>query len=179
MAFLIKNSNTQRTAGVAGNGQAMLSQYVHVKRPGALVAQTTTQQLFRVIGGEILIKKLYAKVTVVMSGTDAQLSVGSAALSNAGTIIGTAVVQTVAATSASKEVGSFLYVEGDGTAPIWSNAGSAYCDSQSGEWICPQGEIYESTAASSVTGSLEWHLFYQPLVEGAYAVAVNPLIVAI
>lgn len=179
MAFLIKN-NKNRAATASETGSATIMQQIHVMRPAAVVAQTTTQQIFRVYGGEILIHKIYAKVTVIMSATDAQLSILSKALSNAAAAVGTALtLSSVAATSANKEVGSFLFIEGDGTAAIWSTAGGAFVGSQFGQMIVPQGEIYESAAASSTTGSLEWHIHYQPLSEGAYVAAVAPTVAAI
>lgn len=179
MAFLLKNSNVGRTVGPVGNGQVVIEQLIHIKRPAAVVAQSTTQQIFRVYGGEILVKKLYAKVTTIMSATDAQLSMLSKALDASGVAVGTALtISSVAATSANKEVGSFLFVPAAGSAAIWSTAGGSF-GVTTGQQILPQGEIYESAAASSTTGSLEWHIFYQPLTEGAYVVAVAPLTAAI
>ena len=162
MAFLIKNSTSQRTAGSTGVGQATVGQWIHVVRPALAFPQTTNEQLFRVYGGKILVLLLMGTVTTVVAATDPQLSIDGYALNAAGAVVGS--VKAIAATADTKdaEVGGIWVVEGDGSAFILATAGAAYIGSQNGKWIMPQGEIV-LVAAASQTGAAKWDLFYQPL----------------
>ena len=171
MAFLVKNSNKQRTAGPAGNGQALVSQFTHVARPALALPQTTTQQIFRVYGGRVWVRLLIGEVTTVIQSTDPVLKVSSERVTDAGVLVGT--VYDIASTldMSSDEVGTIYTVEGDGTAIISPQlAGAGYFGAVAG-FIQPQGTIYITTGASK-TGAIKWDLWYQPLDEGAYAVAV-------
>lgn len=178
MAFLIKSAKN-RVAGPSSPGFAWLDQRELVSRAAKTVPQTTTEQLFRVYGGRVLVKALIGEVTTIMPATDAQLSVLSKKLDNAGAAVGTAVTIASTVTSANREVGGTFYVEGDGTALVAANAGNVLIGSNSGQWICPQGEIYLNAAASSTTGAIKWDLWYQPLDPGAYVVAVDVATAAI
>lgn len=172
MAFLVKNSNKQRTAGPAGNGQAVLEQWIHIVRPALTIPQSTNEQLFRIYGGKILVHLLLGTVTTLMGATNGQLTIDGYQLSDAAAVVGSVKAIAATADTADDEVGGMYVVEGDGSAFVLSTAGAAYIGSQNGKWIMPQGEIVLVAAASSVTGAAKWDLFYQPLDEGAYAVAV-------
>lgn len=171
MAFLIKNSNTVRTAGVAGTGQALVGQAIHVNRPALALPQTLTEQLFRVIGGKIRVLGLVGTVTTVIQSSDPVLKVSSEALDAAGALVGTVLDVASTVDISSLEVGGMVFVEGDGTAAVKSVAGAAFIGTNSGQWIAPQGAIYITTGASK-TGAMKWDLWYMPLDEGAYATAV-------
>lgn len=178
MAFLIKNTNTQRTAGVAGNGQAILNQWIHVARPAAVLPQSTTEMLFRVFGGKVWIHGLVGTATVILTATDPGLSINSTALSAAGVAVGTTLVIATTVSLASLEVGGMAQVEGDGTAIVKYAAGGILAfngavATTTGGWLAPQGEIYCTTTGSNTTGQVKWDLWYQPLEEGAYVVAQN------
>jgi len=171
MAFLVKNSNTIRTAGVAGVGQAFLDQHIHVARPGALLPQTTTEMLFRVRGGRVLVWLMLGEATVVLTATDPILSWNSTALSAASVAVGTTTVIASTVNLASLEVGGRAVIEGDGTAAVKSNAGASFLGIVNGWWVAPQGEIYQTSGANNTTGQIKWDLWYQPLDEGAYVEA--------
>ena len=173
MAFLVKNSNVPRTAGPAGNGQAVLSEWIHVARPAATLPQTTTAQLFNVRGGRVLVHALLGEATVVLTSTDPQLSINSSKLNTALTaIVGTTIVVATTVSLASLEVGGLVVVEGDGTAIIKAVAGGALTTTVLNHaWIAPNGEIYITTADNNTTGQIKWDLWYQPLDEGAYVTA--------
>jgi hypothetical protein len=165
MTFAAKNVQKPRP------GQPIVAQWINVSRTAATVPQSTTDILFRVYGGRVLIHKLLGEVTTVISGTDPQLSVLSKKLDGTPAAVGTAVTVASAATIASLEVGGFVTVEGDGTALLKANAGALAMAGTWQTWVAPQGEIYLNAAASSVTGAMKWDLWYQPLDPGAYVAA--------
>lgn len=173
MAFLIKNTPTVRTAGVAGNGQAILSQWVHVVRPSALTnVNATTEMCFRVFGGRVLVHLLSLEVTVLIGAGATTHKWSSKRLDAAGVAVGSAVDLTAASASlANREVGASLVALGSGAAGIISNAGAYIMTLGRNSFIVPQGEIYSTTAGADTTGSVKYDLWYQPLDEGAYVVA--------
>lgn len=171
MALLVKNRVVSSVAGTSHQGYAVIQQWTHVTCPARVVPQSTTDIIFRVYGGRVLVHRLLGEVTVVISGTDPQISILSKALNAAGdTAIGTAVTVASSATIANLEVGGSVWPEGDATAIIKSNAGAVAVAGTWQQWIAPRGEIYLNAAASSTTGSMKWDIWYQPLDEGAFVV---------
>jgi hypothetical protein len=166
MAVLLKNQN--RNYGTT-TPVAIVDQFIQVSQPAVILPATTTGQLFRVLGGRVLVKALVGEVTTATSATATNLKVSSKKLSNASVAVGTAVDVASNVAAASKEIGSLFFVEGDGTALVVSTAGAAFIGTNTGLWIAPQGEIYLTTDATN-TGVVKWDLFYQPLDAGAYVV---------
>lgn len=174
MALLIKNSPAVRAAGTTGVGQAIVSQWIHVARPTAVLPQSTTEWLFQVHGGRILVLTVLGEVTVVMTATDPLLSFNHTKLDAAGAAtVGTTKVFATTATLASAEVGRLIQIEGDGTALVSSVAGGVFLGIVDNRFILPRGEFYATTTASNTTGSIKWDMWYQPLDEGAYVTARN------
>lgn len=177
MAFLVKNSPTVRTAGSSGVGQAYLSQFIHVASPARVFPQTTTDQIFRVRGGRVMVHLLIGELTVPTT-TDPQLTLIAARLSNANVVVGTAVNIAATAALTSKEIGASIIALGSAAAFVISNAGVINATLGRIPFILPQGEIYMSTAASQA-GQIKFDIWYQPLDEGAYVEAVVTPTVAI
>jgi len=178
MAFMIKNTNWPRTAGVTGGGQAVLNQRIHVQRPAAVLPQSTTEVLFFVRGGKVKIYNMVGTATVVLTATDPGLSINSTALDAAQAVVGTTLVIATTVSLASLEVDGMAQIEGDGTAIVKYTAGGILAfngamATTTGGWLAPQGEIYATTTGSNTTGQMKWDLWYQPLEEGAYVVAAN------
>lgn len=176
-AFLLKKGIRQSQPGPKDNAP-VIEQFVQVRRAAASLPQTSTHQLFRVVGGKVKVKALIGTVTTVIEGTDPVMKVSSKALSVAAAAVGTAVDVASTVDTSSLEVGGMLFVEGDGTALVKSNAGAAFIGTNSGEWIAPQGEIYLTTGASK-TGAIQWDLFYEPLDPNSYVYAVDTATAAI
>ncbi len=178
MALLVKNANVPRAAGVTGGGLATLSQFIHVPRPTGLLPQTTTDVLFWVVGGRILVHALLGEATTILTANDPGMSVNVSTLNAArDTIVGTTLVV------ASLEVGGKAVIEGDGTAIIKQTAGGVLNTATwSHPWIAgSQGlsaEIYITDSSTNTTGKMRWDLWYQPLDEGAYAYA-SPALAAV
>lgn len=175
MAFVVKNSRPRSTTSSLAGGST-IEQFILVSRPGLLLPATTTQQLFRVRGGRVLVKSLIGTVTVILDSTDPVAKISSKALSTADVAIGSAVDVASTVNAASLEVGGTLFVEGDGTALVKANAGATFVGSQAGLWIAPAGEIYLTTGGTNLTGFVKWDLWYQPLDAGAY---VDPVPAAV
>lgn len=171
MALLIKNQKQQRA------DQPVLQQWIQATRPALLLPATTTEQLFRVFGGRVLIHMFVGEVTVVLDATDPVVKISSQKLSNAAATVGTAVDIASTANLASLEVGGNVNVLGSGAALIKTNAGGAISTLGRIPWIAPQGQIYLTTGGTNLTGFMKWDCWYQPLDAGAY-VAPVPVAVA-
>ena len=136
----------------------------HVVRASDTLPQTTTETLFTVAGGRCLVTLMYGKcVDTVFSATDPQIDV----LSNPTTGTSTALASTL--DSKDLEVNGYLVVEGDGSALVKSTAGGIIFAVGQRRCVVPVGEIQLHSLASQ-TGSMEWHLWYVPLDDGAYIV---------
>ena len=168
MAFQIKN---QKTIPI---GVPQLFQVVHVQVPARALPQSTTDQLFRVYGGRVMVELLLGEVTTVIQSTDPILKVSSKALDTANVAIGTTYDIASTLDLSSDEVGSMYTVEGDGTALISAQLAGAGYAANGIKWIAPRGEIYLTTGASK-TGAMKWDMWYRPLDEGAY---VTPVLTA-
>ena len=167
MAFLIKNTK-ERAGSSSQQGQAIVSQWIHVTRPTLLLPATTSQILFRVRGGRVLVQYFLGEVTTVLDATDPVISINSKKLSNASVAIGTAVAVASTTNIASLEVGGTVNILGSGAAVVKNNAGAALSTLGRIPWVAPQGEIYLTTGGTNLTGFMKWDLWYQPLDAGAY-----------
>lgn len=178
MALLIKNVPQSTPASSSRGGRAVLDQFIHVNTAARTLPAGTTDQIFRVKGGRVLVKLLLGEVTTICSGTATNLKVSSKKLDAASAAVGTAVDVATNVAVTSKEVGASYVAEGDGTAGVVTNAGASLPASGVGMWIAPQGEIYLTTDATN-TGAFKWDIWYLPLDEGAYVESVVAATVAI
>lgn len=178
MALLVKNRVQVSPASASRQGYATLDQFIHVATPARTLPATTTDQIFRVKGGRVLVRLLLGEVTTAADATVTTLKVSSKKLDNASVAVGTAVDACSATAVTSQEVGSLLVVEGDGTGLIVNNAGAGLPGTGTGVWIAPQGEIYLTTSATN-TGATKWDIWYMPLDEGAYVESVGTATAAI
>jgi hypothetical protein len=169
MAFVAKNVNKPRP-GAPNLG------WIKVSRPPQLLPQTTTDILFRVNGGKVLIELIIGTVTTLIGAADPVAKLTSKQLGPGPAPVGTAVDIATTAVLTSLEVGGMVVAKGDGTALVKSNGGAAFLGAN-GFWIAPQGEIYMTTGAN-VAGAMRWDLRYQPIDEGAF-VSASPVAVAI
>lgn len=169
MAFTIKNTN--RSVG-SSTPMAVVDQFIKVScvgltGSGVALPASTTGQLFRVKGGRVLVKALIGEVTTVIQTQADNLKVSAKKLDNAGAAVGSAVDIAANVDVTAMAVGSHYFVEGDGTAGVLSTAGAVLMGTNTGWWVCEQGEIY-LTASATNTGAVKWDIYYQPLDPGAY-----------
>lgn len=175
MAFVIKNANK---AKAVNGGKAFVSQFIQVSRPALALPASTTEQLFRVYGGRVLVKLMVGQVTTVIEATDPIAKVSFKALTNAGVADGTAYDIASTLDISSDEVGTLYGVEGDGTAITSGNQVAGTLEAFGTGFIANQGELYLTTGATK-TGAIKWDVWYQPLDDGAYVQSVNTATAAI
>ena len=132
----------------------------HVAKASATVPQGTTQDLFVVSGGRVLVRALFGEVTVAIgAGTTPDLKVQH------DPAVGTTVDVASDVVVASDEVGTLYYVEGDGTALIPISSGYAQAAAGQG-FILPIGTT-QLVASESTAGATKWDIWYLPLDDGA------------
>lgn len=132
----------------------------HVSKATATVPQSTTQDIFVVSGGFVLVTLLYGVVTTeIGAGTTPDLQVQHDPTTGTTIDVATDVV------IASDEVGTLYYVEGDGTAliPISSGYGQA---AAGGGFFLPAGTL-QIVTSESTAGATRWEIFYFALDAGA------------
>jgi len=121
---------------------------------------TTTQNLFTVSGGRVLITKLVGEVTTVI-----QSQACNAKINNNPTV-GSTVVLATNVDIDSLELGATLTVEGDGTALVLGNGGTSFNALGGTSLEVAEGVIELETSATN-TGATKWELWYVPLDDGA------------
>ena len=136
---------------------------IHVRKTAATVPQGTTQNIFTIAGGRVMLLGLIGEVTTqIGAGTTPDLKVTSAPT------VGTAIDLATDVVIASDEVGTLYYVEGDGTAlrPI----SSGYAQMCTTGLVIPIGVIRIATTESTA-GATKWDAWYVPLDDGASMVS--------
>ena len=137
---------------------------IKVSKAAATVPQSTTQDIFVVSGGRVLVRALVGEVTVAIgAGTTPDLQVQHAPTTGSTIDVATDVVV------ASDEIGTLYYVEGDGTALVPISSGYAQAAAGQG-FILPAGTLQIATTESTV-GATKWDLWYLPLDDGALVVS--------
>lgn len=132
----------------------------HAAKAAATLPQSTTQNIFTITGGRVLVTLLIGEVTTLVgTGTTPDLKVTS--VPTTGTLLD--VASDVVITD--DEVGTLYYVEGDGTALVAFSSGYAGTVVQSA-FVLPIGTV-RIAASESVAGATKWDIFYLPLDEGA------------
>lgn len=125
----------------------------------ATLPATTTQNIFTVSGGRVLVYALVGQVTTVNSATATNLKVTSVPTT------GTAADIAANLAIASLEAGTIYVVEGDATALIGVSAGFAPALNAL-PFILPVGTIRIETSATN-TGASKWDVWYIALDAGA------------
>ena len=148
MAFLLKNSR-------AGD-QSVIDQWIHVSKASATLPAGTTQNIFTVSGGRVVVKALVGQVTTAIQNQACNFKVTSVPTT------GTAVDLASNLDIDNDEAGCLYLVEGDGTALVGANAGAALSGIGMGIMVIPVGTIRVETSATN-TGATKWDLWYQPL----------------
>lgn len=137
---------------------------IHVSKASATVPQSTTQNIFVVSGGKVLIRALVGEVTTeIGAGTTPDLQVQHDPTTGTTIDVATDVV------IASDEVGTLYYVEGDGTALIPISSGYAQAAAGQG-FILPPGTL-QIVTSESTAGATKWDLWFLPLEDGAAVVS--------
>ena len=132
----------------------------HVSKAAATLPSSTTQDIFVVSGGRILVRCLLGEVTTLVgSGTTPDLQVQMDPATGTTIDVATDVV------IADDEVGTLYYVEGDGTALIPISSGYGQAAAGQG-FILPIGTL-QIVTSETTAGATKWDIWYFPLDEGA------------
>lgn len=132
----------------------------HAVKAAATVPQSTTQDIFLVTVGRVLVTALIGEVTVAIgAGTTPDLKV--TLVPTTGSVYDVASDVVVA----SDEIGTLYSVEGDGTALLASSSGGI--TTAIGQGFVVQIGTIRIAASESTVGSTKWDLWYFPLDDGA------------
>lgn len=134
-----------------------------VSKTAAVLPATSTQNIFTIAGGRVLVTYLIGEVTTVCSATATNLKATSVPT------VGTAADIAANLAIASLELGTILVVEGDATAIIGVSAGFAPALNAL-PFVIPAGTLRIETSATN-TGATKWDLWYFPLDDGASVVS--------
>src|SRR3990167_5312789 len=124
----------------------------HVAKASATVPNATTQDLFVVSGGRVLVMLLLGEVTTLMGATANNTKI------NSNPTVGTTAIVASNLATENDEAGTLYHVEGDGTALVGVNAG--FCPTLVHvPWVCPAGTIELETGGNN-TGATKWNIWY-------------------
>lgn len=158
MAFVVKDVRPPTTH------QTTLDQWIRVSKAAATLPSSTTQNIFTVTGGRILVKALIGEVTTLVgTGTTPDLKVTSVPTT------GTALDVASDVVIADDEVGTLYNVEGDGTALVAYSSGYAGTAVGNG-FVIPIGTIRIATSETTA-GATKWDIWYLPLDDNARVVS--------
>ena len=133
---------------------------IKVNKTAANLPASTTQDIFTISGGRVLVTSLTGEVTTVVQSQACNLSVVHVT-----TVGGDITLASVVEINAD-EAGTLYVVEGDGTALVPQSSGAVLNSSGSGPMILAEGTINITTSATN-TGATAWELWYWPLDSGA------------
>lgn len=142
---------------------------IRVQKAAAILPASTTQTLFTISGGRVVVTALIGEVTTVFDGTVNSLSV------EADPTVGAA-ADLAAATVCTSDIAGTLYTvhgiqaallgtqkEGGTEVPTHAVAKTPV----GGGFVVPAGVIQLKTTATDTTGATKWTLVYVPLDDGA------------
>jgi hypothetical protein len=131
-----------------------------VERAAAVLPATTTQTIFTISGGRVLLTLLAAEVTTVTSATATTLAVNLV-----GSVNGLTQVLANATSVASLSLGTEYAFAALASAPT---IGAAF--NQNNETVLTPGVIQAVTSATN-TGAMKWTIMFIPLDDGATVTA--------
>ncbi len=135
-------------------------------RVATVLPAGTTQNIFTISGGRVMVTAFVGEVTTACSATGTNLKVTSVPT------VGTAVDIAANLAVASFEKGAILIVEGDGTALIGTSAGAGFAPALNAlPFVLPTGTIRIETSADNAAGATKWDVWYFPLDDGASIVS--------
>lgn len=153
------------SAGIKGRQQRQLELGYQVTKSWTLPGSATTQTLFTVAGGNVLVTSLFGQVTTLIGSTATTVALGT--VPTVGTASTTGIATATAVTSA--EAGTNIAVLAAsgvaGALVVGSNAGKAVWATT--PFVVPAGTISATTSANAGAGVIKWYLTYVPLDDGA------------
>lgn len=152
------NQSQRDTAGLLTLG-------IRVSKTAANLPATTTQNLFTIAGGRVLVMALIGEVTTIIQAQACTLKLTSVPTT------GSAVDFASALDLNGFEAGAILVAEGDGTALIGTATGAGFAPALNAlPFVLPTGTVRCATSATN-TGATKWDLWYFALDDGASVVS--------
>ena len=148
----IDSSSVPSPAGLSGDG------WIHVAKAAATLPASTTQDIFVVAGGRVLVKQLIGEVTTVIQAQACNLSVVFPATTGGSVTLATTLDINAHA------AGRLYLVEGDGTA-LKSDGGGLMNAAGETQMVLSVGTMNITTSATN-TGATKWDIWYKPLDSG-------------
>lgn len=137
----------------------LLTLGIHVAKAAATLPSSTTQDIFTVAGGRVLVSLLIGEVTTLVgtgSTPDLQVQIDPTT--------GTTVDIATDVNIADDEVGTLYLVEGDGTALVPISSG--YVAAPNKGFVLQPGTV-QIVTSETTAGATKWDLWYLPLDDGA------------
>jgi len=136
----------------------------HAAKAAATLPSSTTQDIFVISGGRVLVRVLLGEVTTLVgTGTTPDLQV------QMDPTVGATIDVATDVQIGDDEVGTLYYVEGDGTALIPISSG--YAQGAAGQgFILPSGTL-QIVTSETTAGATRWDIWYLPLDLGAQIVS--------
>jgi hypothetical protein len=132
-----------------------------VSKASATLPATTTQNLFTITGGRVMVTALVGEITTVVQAQACTLKVTSVPTT------GSAVDVTATLDINGFEAGAILVAEGDGTALIGTAPGAGFAPVLNAlPFILPIGTVRIASSATN-TGASKWDMWYVPMDDGA------------
>lgn len=143
----------------------LISLGINVAKASATLPASTTQDLFTIAGGRVLITHFIGEVTTIVQAQACNLKVTSTPTT------GSAVDFASNLDINGFEAGALLIAEGDGTALIGTSAGAGFAPALNAlPFVLPIGTVKITTSATN-TGATKWNVWYFPLDDGASVVS--------
>ena len=143
-------------------GIALARSWTHTVCHPADLPATVAEATFNVNGGEVLVHLMYGRVTTLIQTQANNTKVTLNPTDGTSGDVATNLNITA------DEVGTIYLVEGDGTALVGVTAGgSFFAVGTPVPFVVNEGTIDIETSATN-TGRIKWHVFWEPLVEGAF-----------
>ena len=149
----IDSDSVPSPAGLSGDG------WIHVAKTAATLPASTTQNIFVVAGGKVLVRLLTGEVTTVVQAHVCNLSVVFPATTGGSVTLATTLDINAHA------AGRLYLVEGDGTA-LKSDGGALLNAVSDTQMVLSPGTMNITTSATN-TGATKWDIWYKPLESGA------------
>ena len=148
--------------------QALLAQHlgIRVDRATDTLPQTTSEDIFTIAGGRVLMTGILGEVTTVCGA-----GVGNLSLEHNPTAAGTTTAITGATAGANLEAGSLISMDGTAATGLILAVGGGVA-MQSKPVALTAGTVTFKTSGSD-TGSIKWSMFYVPIDDGAYVTATT------
>lgn len=163
VTFLDTRYNVSWTTGASSSYRAPSARQT-VSRAAALLTSASPNNIFTVVGA-IRVLDIFGRVDVVIANTACTVRLG--ALS---TGLSEVFMSAASASVAQAAVGTIISIDGTAANAAILSANQARV-AQATPWDVHTGVIRITNSGSPATGTVSWHMLYEPIAPGSYAIA--------